>query len=85
VCGDHCSPISDTTIMASAGARCIHVKHVATQLPYALTVAAISFVMYLIAALIKNPIISLVIGLALTVAVLFGLKWFTTRKAKKSE
>lgn len=84
VCGDHCSPISDTTIMASAGARCIHVKHVSTQLPYALTVAAISFVMYLIAALIKNPFISLAIGIALTVAVLFGLKWLTTRKVSKN-
>lgn len=51
VCGDHCSPISDTTIMASAGAQCDHVKHVATQLPYAITVAAVSFVTYLVAGI----------------------------------
>ncbi len=60
VCGDHCSPISDTTIMASAGAQCSHVNHVATQLPYALTAAAASFVAYLIAGVVKNPIIGLV-------------------------
>lgn len=74
VCGDHCSPISDTTIMASAGAKCNHVKHVTTQLPYALTVAAISFVMYLVASLVKNPVICLIIGLALTIGTLFILK-----------
>ncbi len=85
VCGDHCSPISDTTIMASAGARCNHVKHVATQIPYAMVVAVLSFVMYLVAALIKNAFISLAIGLALTVAVLFFLKWLTGRKAQKEE
>lgn len=85
VCGDHCSPISDTTIMASAGARCIHVNHVSSQLPYALTVAAISFVMYLVAALIKNAFISLAIGLALTIGVLFALKWLTVRRAAKKQ
>ncbi len=74
VCGDHCSPISDTTIMASAGAKCVHVRHVATQLPYAVTVAGISFVMYLLASLIKNALICLVIGLALVFAALLVIK-----------
>lgn len=83
VCGDHCSPISDTTIMASAGARCVHVKHVSTQLPYAITVAAISFVMYIVAAFVKDPFISLAIGLALTVAVLLLLKRLTRKNTDK--
>ena len=83
VCGDHCSPISDTTIMASAGARCVHVKHVSTQLPYAITVAAISFVMYIVAAFVKDPFISLAIGLALTVAVLLLLKRLTSKNTDK--
>ena len=74
VCGDHCSPISDTTIMASAGAQVEHVKHVSTQLPYALTVAGISFVTYILAGLIQNPVISLIIGIALTIGCLFVLK-----------
>ncbi|MCQ2429860.1 MAG: Na+/H+ antiporter NhaC family protein [Clostridia bacterium] len=74
VCGDHCSPISDTTIMASAGAQCNHVDHVATQLPYALTVAAISFVCFLIAPLVNNVVISLAIGVVLTVGTLFVIK-----------
>lgn len=74
VCGDHCSPISDTTIMASAGAKCNHVKHVTTQLPYAMTVAGISFVMYIAASLVRNPVICLIIGTALTAGVLFVLK-----------
>ena len=54
VCGDHCSPISDTTIMASAGAQCDHVNHVSTQLPYAMLAAAVSFVTYLVAGFVKN-------------------------------
>ncbi len=65
VCGDHCSPISDTTIMASAGAQCNHVNHVSTQLPYALLVAAISFITYIIAGLAQNPWLPLPIGIAL--------------------
>jgi len=65
VCGDHCSPISDTTIMASAGAQCNHVNHVSTQLPYALLVAAISFLTYIIAGLAQNPWLPLPIGIAL--------------------
>jgi Na+/H+ antiporter NhaC len=80
VCGDHCSPISDTTIMASAGAPCNHVDHVATQLPYAITVASISFVCFLIAAFIKNWVISLAIGIALIIATLFVLKMLTRKK-----
>ncbi|MCR5226708.1 MAG: Na+/H+ antiporter NhaC family protein [Eubacterium sp.] len=67
VCGDHCSPISDTTIMASAGAECNHINHVSTQLPYALTCAAVSVVSYIIAGFIQNPIICLVIGVVLMV------------------
>ena len=74
VCGDHCSPISDTTIMASAGAKCNHVKHVTTQLPYAMCVAVISFVMYITASLVRNPVICLIIGVALTIGALFALK-----------
>ncbi|MBE5922793.1 MAG: Na+/H+ antiporter NhaC family protein [Lachnospiraceae bacterium] len=74
VCGDHCSPISDTTIMASAGGQCNHVNHVSTQLPYALLVAAVSFVTYLIAAFVKNAIISLLIGLVILLIVLFIVK-----------
>ena len=67
VCGDHCSPISDTTIMSSAGARCVHVNHVSTQLPYAITVAAISFICFLVAGFVQNAVICLAIGAALVV------------------
>ncbi len=76
VCGDHCSPISDTTIMASAGAQCDHVTHVATQLPYALTVAAVSFVAYIIAGFIPNAFIALPIAIALMIAALFLMRHF---------
>ena len=74
VCGDHCSPISDTTIMASAGAQCEHVNHVTTQLPYTLLVAAISFITYIVAGFVQSAWISLPIGLALTIGVLMVLK-----------
>ena len=74
VCGDHCSPISDTTIMASAGAQCDHVTHVSTQLPYAITVAAVSFVTYIIAGFIPKAIIVLPIGIVLMIAVLLFIK-----------
>ena len=70
VCGDHCSPISDTTIMASAGAQCSHVNHVTTQIPYALTVAAVSFVGYVLAGFIKNVFIVLGISIVLMLIVL---------------
>ena len=70
VCGDHCSPISDTTIMASAGAQCDHVNHVSTQLPYALTVAAISCVTYVVAGFTQNAWISLAFGVIVTLVIL---------------
>lgn len=70
VCGDHCSPISDTAIMASAGGQCSHVNHVATQIPYALTVAAVSFISYILAGFIQNVYIVLVIAIAVLIAVL---------------
>ena len=63
VCGDHCSPISDTTIMSSAGAQCEHLNHVTTQLPYALTVASVSFLTFLVAGFTKSALISLVFGI----------------------
>ncbi len=74
VCGDHCSPISDTTIMASAGAQCNHVNHVSTQLPYALLVAAVSFVAYIIAGLVQNPWIPLLVGAGLLVGILLVVR-----------
>ena len=74
VYGDHCSPISDTTIMASAGASCNHISHVSTQLPYATTVAVVAFISYLLAGFIKNPIIPLIVGVALLIGVLVFLK-----------
>ena len=77
VCGDHCSPISDTTIMASAGAQCNHVNHVSTQLPYAMTVAAVSCITYVIAGILQNAIICLVIGIALQIGVLLAIKAIT--------
>lgn len=77
VCGDHCSPISDTTIMASAGAQCNHVNHVSTQLPYAMTVAAVSCITYVIAGILQNVVICLVIGIALQIGVLLAIKAIT--------
>ena len=74
VCGDHCSPISDTTVMASAGADVNHITHVSTQLPYALTVAAVSFVCFVIAGFVRNWIICLLIGIALVIVVLLVLR-----------
>ncbi len=84
VCGDHCSPISDTTIMASAGAQCNHINHVSTQLPYAMTVAGISFVTYIAAgflARVNLAIVALPIGIVLTVATLIAIKAITKKKA----
>ena len=83
VCGDHCSPISDTTIMSSAGAQCNHLNHVSTQIPYAVTVAGLSFVMYLVAAFIQNAIILLPIGIILTVVTLVVIKAITEKKEQK--
>lgn len=80
VCGDHCSPISDTTIMASTGAQCDHVNHVSTQLPYALTVAAVCVVGYLLSGFVHNVFIVLGFSVALMLAVLFGIRFFVKRK-----
>ncbi len=80
VCGDHCSPISDTTIMSSAGAQCNHINHVSTQLPYALTVAGISFVSFIIAGYVQKWIIALPIGIVLTIGVLFLLKYINRNR-----
>ena len=81
VCGDHCSPISDTTIMSSAGAQCDHINHVSTQLPYALTVAGVSFVTYLIAGFVTQWFIVLPIGLVLMIATLFVLRSVMNKKS----
>ena len=81
VCGDHCSPISDTTIMSSAGARCDHVNHVSTQLPYALTVAAVSAVSFLIAGFIQNVYIMLPLSIVLMLAVLFIIRAKVMKKS----
>ena len=74
VCGDHCSPISDTTIMASAGARSNHVNHVSTQLPYAMTAAAVTFVTYIVAGFVQSAWISLPFGIVLMLSVLVVIK-----------
>lgn len=79
VCGDHCSPISDTTIMASAGAQSNHINHVSTQLPYAMLVAGVSFVMYIITGFVRS-VIMLPIGIAVMVGVLFLIKYLTRDK-----
>ena len=81
VCGDHCSPISDTTIMASAGANCNHVDHVSTQLPYAITVAGISFVCFIIAGFLPYAWLCLPIGAVLTIGTLVGIRMMTKKKA----
>ncbi|MGO5550404.1 Na+/H+ antiporter NhaC family protein [Wansuia hejianensis] len=83
VCGDHCSPISDTTIMASAGAQCNHVNHVSTQLPYAVLVALISFVTYIVAGFTKSALISLPFGIILTLAVLFLFRLLAKHKINR--
>ena len=80
VCGDHCSPISDTTIMASAGAQCNHINHVSTQLPYALTVAGVSFVGYIVAGVTQSVWISLPVSIALMIATLVVLKLVLGKK-----
>ena len=81
VCGDHCSPISDTTIMSSAGAVCDHLNHVSTQIPYAITVAAISFFAYIVAGFVQSAVIVLPLFVVITVLVLFIIKKMTTKKA----
>ncbi|MBR5993082.1 MAG: Na+/H+ antiporter NhaC family protein [Lachnospiraceae bacterium] len=84
VCGDHCSPISDTTIMSSAGAHCNHIDHVETQLPYALSVAGISFLCYLSAGLLEKvglTWVSILIGITITIVFLYVMKLLTRKKA----
>ena len=80
VCGDHCSPISDTTIMASAGAECNHINHVSTQLPYALTCACVSVVCYILAGFIRNAAICLPIGIVLMVATMLVIEKVSGRE-----
>ena len=80
VCGDHLSPISDTTIMASAGAHCYHLNHVSTQIPYGVTVAAVSFVSFIIAGLVQNVVICMIIAIALMIATLFVIKAVVAKK-----
>ncbi|WP_022755089.1 Na+/H+ antiporter NhaC family protein [Butyrivibrio fibrisolvens] len=80
VCGDHCSPISDTTIMASAGGQCEHIKHVSTQLPYAITVAAVSVFCYILAGFVRNWLVTLPVSIAAMVVVLLAIKNFTKSK-----
>ena len=86
VCGDHCSPISDTTIMASAGAQCNHMNHVSTQLPYAVLVAAISCLTYIIAGFVRNPVVPFIIGVLILIGTFVGIKYITrTDKANEQE
>ena len=80
VCGDHCSPISDTTIMASAGAQCNHVSHVSTQLPYVVVVAVISGLSYIVAGFVQNPVVPLVLGILALVLTFFCIKYVTQSK-----
>ena len=82
VCGDHCSPISDTTIMASAGAQCDHVNHVTTQLPYALLAAAVSFITYIIAGFVQNPWLPLPLGILLLIASLLIIRAVGPKQAE---
>ena len=83
VFGDHCSPISDTTIMASAGAQCDHVTHVSTQLPYAIVAAAVSFVTYIVAGFVKTAWIALPVGIVLMLIVLFVIKMMNPMPVEK--
>ena len=80
VCGDHCSPISDTTIMASAGAHCYHLNHVSTQLPYAITVVCVSFVGFIMAPFIRSWIVCLLIEIVLMIVVLLVIRAITSKK-----
>ncbi|MBR4768730.1 MAG: Na+/H+ antiporter NhaC family protein, partial [Lachnospiraceae bacterium] len=84
VCGDHCSPISDTTIMASAGAQCDHVTHVSTQLPYAVTAAAVSCVAYIIAGFAPNAVVTLPIAIILMIGTMFAVRYLVNGKLAAS-
>lgn len=81
VCGDHCSPISDTTILSSAGAQCEHINHVTTQLPYAMTAASVSFFTFLVAGFTKSALISFAFGVVALFLVLFVIRARVIRKA----
>lgn len=85
VCGDHCSPISDTTIMASTGAQCNHVNHVSTQLPYVLTTAAVCMAGYLISGFVQNVFVVLGISIVLLITVLLIIKHFSKKNPVKAE
>ena len=82
VCGDHCSPISDTTIMSSAGAQCEHVNHVSTQLPYAVVAAAVSFVTYIVAGFVQKAWIALPVGILLMLGTLFVIRYCSKYRAE---
>jgi len=84
VCGDHCSPISDTTIMSSAGAQCVHVNHVSTQLPYAITMAAISFICFVVAGFVQSAALCLALGTALIIGFFFIL-YLIQKSANKAK
>jgi Na+/H+ antiporter NhaC len=83
VCGDHCSPISDTTIMSSAGAECEHINHVSTQLPYSIFVAVISFVCFIIAGFVPYWYIVLPISIVIMIGATIAMKYITTKNDKK--
>lgn len=85
VCGDHCSPISDTTIMASTGAQCDHVNHVSTQMPYVFTVAGVCAVGYIISGFVQNVFVVLGASIVMMLAVLFAIKAISKSKKKKSQ
>ncbi|MCH5303728.1 MAG: Na+/H+ antiporter NhaC family protein [Ruminococcus sp.] len=85
VCGDHCSPISDTTIMSSAGAQCNHINHVSTQLPYSLTVAGVSFVSFIIAGFVQSWYISLPIAVIIMLGTLFVIKYVIKNRQKAEQ
>ena len=84
VYGDHCSPISDTTIMASTGAQCDHVNHVSTQLPYAFTVAGVCAVGYLLAGFVQNVFVVLGVSIVMMIGVLFLIRFFSVTKKPES-
>ena len=85
VCGDHCSPISDTTIMSSAGAECEHINHVSTQIPYSIFVAAVSFVCFIIAGFVPNWYIMLPLSIAIMIGAMFGAKFVANKVYAKKE
>ena len=85
VCGDHCSPISDTTIMSSAGAQCVHLNHVSTQLPYAILVALVSFFAYIMAGFIKNPWVSFSAAAILLFFILLQIKHIQVEREEERQ